>query len=342
MRHPATLESMKQAVSRAPRNRTLILEDKDHVCLRPRLLEFESTVGLEVCLDRTILGDSLSVLPLLPRKTVDLLIVDPPYNLTKSFNETEFKRRSPLEYEEWLRSWIRLVLPTLRPTASAYICSEWRSSGAVQRVLEEHFQIQNRITWEREKGRGATRNWKNCSEDIWFCTVCDDYWFDVDAVKQKRKVVAPYRDENRKPKDWEQEDGDGFRFTHPSNLWNDISVPFWSMPENTDHPTQKPEKLVAKLILASSKRGDVVLDPFLGSGTTSVVAKKLGRRFIGIEVEEEYCLLAERRLQLADLDASIQGYSEGVFWERNTLALQQKKRTSAQLPVTVQNALFER
>jgi site-specific DNA-methyltransferase (adenine-specific) len=330
---------MKSALSRAPRNRTLTLNDEDHICLRPQLLEFESPVELEICFDRTILGDSFNILPLLPRKTVDLLVVDPPYNLTKSFNGTNFKKRSSVEYEEWLRSWIKLALPTLRPTASVYICSEWRSSGAVQRVLEEYFQVQNRITWEREKGRGATHNWKNCSEDIWFCTVSDNYWFDVDAVKQKRRVIAPYRDENRKPKDWNQEDDGGFRVTHPSNLWNDISVPFWSMPENTDHPTQKPEKLIAKLILASSKPGDIVLDPFLGSGTTSVVAKKLGRHFIGIEIEEEYCLLAERRLRLVDIDASIQGYSGGVFWERNTLALQPKKRS---IPVIVQNALFER
>lgn len=333
---------MKPAVSRAPRNRTLTLDDEDYVCLRPGLLEIEAPVGLETCIDRTILGDSLNILPLLPRKTVDLLIVDPPYNLTKSFNGTDFKKRSSREYEAWLHSWIRLALPILRPTASVYLCSEWRSSGAVQRVLDEYFHIQNRITWEREKGRGATHNWKNCSEDIWFCTVSDEYWFDVDAVKQKRRVIAPYRDEDRKPKDWNQEEDGGFRVTHPSNLWNDISVPFWSMPENTDHPTQKPEKLFAKLILASSKPGDIVLDPFLGSGTTSVVAKKLGRRFIGMEMEEEYCLLAERRLRLVDQDASIQGYSGGVFWERNTLALQQKKRSVDRLSAAMQDALFER
>jgi site-specific DNA-methyltransferase (adenine-specific) len=83
------------------------------------------------------------------------------------------------------------------------------------------------------------------------------------------------------------------------------------MPENTDHPTQKPEKLIAKLVLASSRRGDVVLDPFLGSGTTSVVAKKLGRQYIGIEQEETYCLLAEKRLELAEHDPSIQGFSGG-------------------------------
>jgi site-specific DNA-methyltransferase (adenine-specific) len=90
------------------------------------------------------------------------------------------------------------------------------------------------------------------------------------------------------------------------------------MPENTDHPTQKPEKLLAKIILASSKPGDVVFDPFLGSGTTSVVAKKLGRRFVGIEKDETYCLLAEKRLEMADHDKSIQGFAQGVFWERNS------------------------
>jgi site-specific DNA-methyltransferase (adenine-specific) len=333
---------MNPAVPRAPRNRTLTLNDEDRVCLRPRLLEFESPVELETCIDRTVLGDSLNILPLLPHKTVDLLIVDPPYNMTKSFNGTDFKKRSSREYEAWLHSWIRLALPTLRPTASVYLCSEWRSSGAVQRVLDEYLHLQNRITWEREKGRGATHNWKNCSEDIWFCTVSDDYWFDVDAVKQKRRVIAPYRDENRNPKDWDQEDDGGYRITHPSNLWNDISVPFWSMPENTSHPTQKPEKLIAKLILASSRPGDIVLDPFLGSGTTSVVAKKLGRHFIGIEMEEEYCLLAERRLRLVDFNASIQGYSGGVFWERNTLALQNKRRSHAQLLSTAQDVLFGR
>lgn len=106
--------------------------------------------------------------------------------------------------------------------------------------------------------------------------------------------------------------------THPSNIWTDLTVPFWSMPENTDHPTQKPEKLLAKIILASSNPGDVVFDPFLGSGTTSVVARKLGRSFVGVEIDETYCCLAEKRLLMAASDRSIQGYRDGVFWERNS------------------------
>ena len=89
------------------------------------------------------------------------------------------------------------------------------------------------------------------------------------------------------------------------------------MPENTPHPTQKPEKLIAKLILASSNEGDVVFDPFLGSGTTAVVAKKLGRHYIGIEKEKEYVAYAEFRLEQAERNKEIQGYENGVFKSRN-------------------------
>jgi len=169
----------------------------------------------------------------------------------------------------------------------------------------------------------------------------NEYFFDLEAVKQKRRVIAPYRDADGKPKDWNEEINGGFRVTHPSNLWTDISVPFWSMPENTEHPTQKPEKLFAKIVLASSRPGDYVLDLFLGSGTTSVVAKKLGRQFIGIEQEEVYCLLAEKRLELADNETSIQGYSGGCFWERNSLVFQDTKNVSARSNDPKQSFLFE-
>ena len=156
----------------------------------------------------------------------------------------------------------------------------------------------------------------------------DHYTFNVEAVKLKRKVLAPYRLENGLPKDWAETDSGNFRNTHPSNMWTDITIPFWSMPENTDHPTQKSEKLIAKLLLASSTVGDLVFDPFLGSGTTSVVAKKLKRRYVGIDLNEEYCLLAERRLELAGETSEIQGYVNGVFWERNSLQLQGTRRSA--------------
>lgn len=309
---------------RAGRNQTIAISAKDTKRLKPRLCAVTAQTPLRDCVGKTIQGDAFEVLPLLPEKSVDLLIADPPYNLAKSFNGSRFAKRSDEDYAQWLDGWCQLARRVLKPSASVYICSDWQSSAMVYQVAGKYFNVMNRITWEREKGRGSLHNWKNCSEDIWFCTVSDDYHFDVDAVKIRRRVIAPYRDAGGRPKDWEQSEDGNFRVTHPSNLWTDISVPFWSMPENTEHPTQKPEKLIAKLILASSKPCDVVLDPFLGSGTTSVVAKKLGRQYIGIEKEEKYCLLAERRLEMADSDTGIQGYAGGHFWERNSLRLQKK------------------
>ncbi|NJR65222.1 MAG: site-specific DNA-methyltransferase [Leptolyngbyaceae cyanobacterium CRU_2_3] len=310
---------MKGEKSRAPRNRTLILSAEEAVEYQQKLLKLDSPATPEHLQNRTIYQDLLEVLDKLPSGFVDLLFIDPPYNLTKSFGSETFRERSLQAYQAWLESWLSQLLKILKPTASVYICGDWRSSAAIQLAVEPYLIVRNCITWEREKGRGAKANWKNCSEQIWFCTASDHYTFNLDAVKLKRKVIAPYTDTHGHPKGWEQTPTGNYRLTHPSNLWTDISVPFWSMPENTDHPTQKPEKLLAKIILASSNLGDRVFDPFLGSGTTSVVAKKTGRNYTGIEANLMYCCLAEKRLAIANQDKTIQGYSEGVFWERNSL-----------------------
>lgn len=264
----------------------------------------------------------------LPREFVDLLFVDPPYNLSKQFNQRAVKRRSLADYQQWVDSWLARLVPTLKSTASVYLCGDWQSSPALYEVASQYFIVQNRITWEREKGRGAKANWKNCAEDIWFCTVSKQYYFDAEAVRLKRQVRAPYTDPNGDPKDWQRDAQGNFRLTAASNLWTDLTVPFWSMPENTDHPTQKPEKLLAKVILASSPPNAVVLDPFLGSGTTSVVAKKLGRQFVGIEIDEYYACLTEKRLDQAEPDGQIQGYCDRVFWERNSLSWQKLAKKS--------------
>lgn len=307
-----------QPKQRAGRNRTIDLSAEERAKYRSRLLKPTQPLSEVEVTDKVLEGDTFTVLDLLPDAFVDLLFVDPPYNMDKVFGAERFKSMSDGDYAEWLDAWLSKCVRLLKSEASIYICGDWKSSSAIQRVAERYFTVRNRITWEREKGRGALSNWKNSSEDIWFCTMGDTHHFDADAVKLKRKVVAPYTDESGAPKDWDRSEHGSFRLTHPSNLWTDLTVPFWSMPENTDHPTQKPEKLVAKAVLASSRPGDVVFDPFLGSGTTAVVAKKLGRRFVGIEVDETYACLAQKRLSMADDDPSIQGYVDGVFWERNS------------------------
>ncbi len=304
--------------TRASRNRTVRLSDNERGNYRHRLLKTDNFVSLEQVLNKIINQDIFEVVDYLPSEFVDLLFVDPPYNLTKTFNTRSFKQISVKQYMDWMESWLKKMTRLLKPTASIYICGDWRSSSAIHLLCKKYFIVRNRITFEREKGRGAKKDWKNNSEDIWFCTVSDDFTFNAEAGKLKRRVIAPYR-ENGIPKDWAQEQEGKYRLTYPSNIWTDITVPFWSMPENTPHPTQKPEKLLAKIILASSNEGDIVFDPFAGAGTAGVVARKLKRNFVMAEIDEEYCLYTEKRLQRAERDTTIQGYCDGVFWERNTL-----------------------
>ena len=309
---------------RAPRNRTLSCTDEEIIRLSRDILRVDTTVTPREIEGRLVTGDIFEVVKYLPTAFVDLLVLDPPYNLPKNFNGNLFRKKKKGEYGSWFQEMIDLLTPLLKPDATLYVCSDWKTSTLVLPILESKFHIRNRITWEREKGRGAKMNWKNNTEDIWFCTKSDRYYFDVEAVKLKRKVLAPYRVEGE-PKDWKQEEKGNYRLTYPSNIWTDVTIPFWSMQENTDHPTQKPEKLFAKLILASSRKGDFVFDPFLGSGTTAVVAEKLSRRWCGVEVNSEYVCWALKRLAVARDDTTIQGYADGVFWERNSLSDQHAK-----------------
>ena len=305
--------------TRAPRNRTVSCTEADRERLARRVMRLSGSVSCSDLAGQVVAGDIFTVAKHFPCAFVDLLILDPPYNISKDFNGSTFRKKPADEYRRWFQDLIDLLMPMMKPDATLYVCSDWSTSTLIFPVLDASFQVRNRITWERDKGRGAKTNWKNNTEDIWFCTKSDGYYFNVDAVKLKRRVLAPYRAHGT-PKDWSEEPNGKFRLTHPSNIWTDITVPFWSMPENTDHPAQKPEKLMAKLILASSRPGDWVFDPFLGSGTTAVVAEKLSRRWCGVEIDAECQCLALKRLAAARTDPSIQGYSDGVFWERNALS----------------------
>ncbi|MFZ1517311.1 MAG: site-specific DNA-methyltransferase [Ignavibacteriaceae bacterium] len=310
---------------RAPLNRTINISDAEILSSKKRLLFLSNKNSSSDLVDKIINQNLFELFDFLPEQFVDLLFIDPPYNLNKKFSSINFKEMKDDEYEKWTDSWLNKLVKVLKPDASIYFCCDWKTSIPAYNVLKKYFIIRNRITWEREKGRGAKENWKNSYEDIWYCTQSEKFTFNTEAVKLKRLVRAPYKTNDGTPKDWKNEDGRNFRITHPSNLWTDITIPFWSMPENTDHPTQKPEKLLAKIILASTNENDFVFDPFLGSGTTAVTAKKLNRKFCGVEIDEIFAALTLKRLDLTDKDKFIQGYEDGVFWERNTLQEQKKK-----------------
>lgn len=315
--------------ARANRNRTLTIAENEITTLEKGIIHADD-LKKSFADNSVINADLFDCLDAIPNDYFHLIIIDPPYNLAKDFHGNKFSKLNTTSYEAYLRTWFGKVCDKLAPNGTLYMCGDWQCSLSMQKVISERLTILNRITWQREKGRGAKANWKNAMEDIWFAVKNPkDYYFDVEAVKMKRKVIAPYKVDG-KPKDWEQTESGNFRITYPSNFWDDISIPFWSMSENTDHPTQKPEKLYAKLILASTKPGDKVFDPFLGSGTSAVVAYKLNRNYVGIELNRDYCLWAAKRLMNATKNKVIQGYSDNVFWERNALNSREvkKKRTS--------------
>ena len=269
----------------SPRNRTIQLTRSDRKIYIPEPIPSHPQAN------HLYQGDAIEGLKRLRKGSVSLIISDPPYEMGKGARLTR--------YLKWTEEWISLSARSLRPGGTLYVCSPWETSGAFHEILSRHVTVRNRITWKREKGRGARQNWKSNMEDVWYATKGEGYTFHL--VKWKKPVIAPYR-ENGKPKDWIEKNGERFRMTHPSNIWTDLCVPFWSMSENTPHPWQKPEKLVSRLIEASSSPKGLVVDPFLGSGTTAVVAKKLGRRFIGFEQDAEYVRLAMKRLALHTTD----------------------------------------
>lgn len=299
---------------KSERNRTITISPDEEESLNKNIET--SFSGIE---NKIYNCDLFKIIDEIPDKSFELIIIDPPYNLSRKFNSTTFKTMSDEEYGQWLETWLVKVISKLKNNGSLYLCGDWKCSSIMYSVLNKYMTVMNRITWSRDKGRGASKNWKNNHEDIWFAVSNpNDYVFNVNDVKIKKKVLAPYKDKNGNNKDWQSENGENFRMTYPSNFGDDIVVPFWSMPENTNHPTQKPEKLLAKLILASSNEGDTIFDPFCGSGSTLVTAKKLNRKYCGIELDKYYCQLTSKRLILADVNNNIQGYENKIFKEKNS------------------------
>ncbi len=212
--NPEQLGPLKE---RAPRNRTLTCSAAEIEHFSLGLAKTDEPTTPEDLNGKIINQDIFEVSKHLPKAFADLIVLDPPYNLFKNFHGQVFKGKEKEEYAEYFGMILDAILPALKPNGTVYVCSDWKTSMHIALVLEDRLCVRNRITWEREKGRGARTNWKNNTEDIWFCTKSngDEYVFNVDAVKLKRKVIAPYRDAEGKPKDWDEGEEGNFRLTHP-------------------------------------------------------------------------------------------------------------------------------
>lgn len=242
---------------------------------------------------KIIHGDAIEALQGAPDNSIDLIFADPPYNLGKNFNGTREKWKSEEEYLIWSYQWLDLCIAKLKPSGSFYVMAATQNMPYFDVYLRKRLKILSRIVWHYDSsGVQARRYFGSLYEPLLFCVKDErNYTFNADAILVEAKTGA-----KRKLMDYRKPLPTIYNATKvPGNVWEIPRVRFL-MDEYEDHPTQKPIALLERIIKASSNVGDVVLDPFSGTFTTSYVAKELGRRSIGIEIEEEYVKIGLRRL----------------------------------------------
>jgi site-specific DNA-methyltransferase (adenine-specific) len=230
---------------------------------------------------RLIVGDAIAAMASLPDASVDLVIADPPYNLGKDFGNN-LDEKAWADYLAFTRAWLAEAVRLLTPTGSLYAFMGVRFVGQLQRLLEAEFHLNFNgwITWHYTQGMGRKRGFSPRHEDILYFTRGPDFTFNLDDVRVPQKY---YRRRNN------------MTGANPGDVWQFSHVHYCSA-ERMPHPTQKPEALIERIVRASSNAGDLVLDPFVGSGTTVRVAAVLGRRSIGIDVNADYIAMAGARL----------------------------------------------
>lgn len=228
-----------------------------------------------------LIGDATETLKDLPDESVDLICADPPYNLGKDYgNNIDWKQWH--EYEEFTQQWLKEVKRVLKKTGSVYVFMGIKFVSRLFLMLQEmKFHSNGWITWHYTQGMGRTKGFSPRHEDILYFTKSDDYTFNMDDIRIPQKY---YRARNN------------MKGANPGDVWQ-FSHIHYSNPERLKHPTQKPEALIKRIIQASSNEGEIVLDPFVGSGTTCAVAKLLKRKWIGIDINPEYIEMSKDRIK---------------------------------------------
>lgn len=230
---------------------------------------------------KIILGDAIDVLAQFEAESVDLIISDPPYNLGKNYgNNHDIKGFD--EYLNFSRKWLRLAHRILKPNGTIYVFMGFRFISYLFDILERELEMffNNWIVWHYTQGIGRKRGFSPRHDDILMFTKSREFTFNLDNIRVPQKY---YRERNN------------MRGANPGDVWKFSHVHYCN--ENREnHPTQKPEGLIERMMLASSNEGFVVLDPFLGSGTTLRVCQQLNRKGYGIEINPEYVNMSEARL----------------------------------------------
>lgn len=240
-------------------------------------------------------GDCLEVLEEIPDSSVDLIIADPPYNIGKRFGKFKDSWPSDLEYVEWCYSWLEICINKLKQTGALYVMASTQAMPYLDLWLRDRLTVMSRIVWHYDSsGVQAKKYFGSLYEPILFCVKDNrNYTFNVDDIKIEARTGAV-----RKLVDYRKEVPTPYNtMKTPGNVWYMPRVRY-RMPEYEEHPSQKPECLMERIVKASSNPGDLILDPFSGTFTTCAVAKTLGRRSIGIEMQSEYIKIGLRRLEI--------------------------------------------
>jgi site-specific DNA-methyltransferase (adenine-specific) len=247
---------------------------------------------------RVICGDSLEILSReISDSSVDLIFVDPPYNIGKNFNGHKDKWKTDEDYLNWCYKWIDLCIKKLKPNGSMYIMTSTQFMPYFDIFIRSKITILSRLVWYYDSsGVQAKKYFGSMYEPILFCVKDPNhYTFNADKILVEAKTGA-----KRKLIDYRKKTPQVYSSEKvPGNVWEFNRVRY-RMDEYENHPTQKPISLLERIVLASSNEGDVVLDPFSGTFTTSYVAKLFNRRSIGIELQEDYVKIGLRRMQLAE------------------------------------------
>jgi site-specific DNA-methyltransferase (adenine-specific) len=247
------------------------------------------------------IGDCMKWLGALEGESVDLVFADPPYNIGKA-DWDEFDSHDA--YIDWSMQWIELAARALRPTGSLYICGFSEILADLRRPASRFFMGCKWLVWFYKNKANLTKDWGRSHESILHFRKSKKVTFNVDEVRipygrhtlkypvHPQAESSQYRNDKSDRQDWQPHP----QGAKPKDVF-EIPVTSNGMAEKTPHPTQKPEELVRKLIIASSNEGDLVIDPFSGSGTTLVCAEQLKRKWQGCDLNEEYCSWAVQRLE---------------------------------------------
>jgi site-specific DNA-methyltransferase (adenine-specific) len=226
-------------------------------------------------------GDAVDHLSKIDTCSVDVIIADPPYNLGKDYGNNNDQKTFD-EYLDFSRKWIEESHRILKDTGTIYVFMGVRFISYIYSLLEKeyHFIFNSWITWHYTQGLGKTKGFSPRHDDILMFTKSENFNFFLDSIRIPQKY---YRSVNN------------MRGANPGDVWSFSHVHYCNI-NRQEHPTQKPEGLVERMVSASSKEGDLVIDPFSGSGTTLRVCQQLNRNCIGIELNPKYVQLIKERL----------------------------------------------